>query len=129
MQISNHIAQPSFGIRICNNNNALTEIVERASARKQLPLLDGILNNLYHIEGDDLIINHGVLNGVPYSNFTMGKRTVSNIVEGSSNPADVSLKALFELLDRENPKLMQLLGGKVKRYVSKENIISRYSSK
>jgi hypothetical protein len=129
MQISNNPVRPTFGIRICNSNNALTEIVECAAGRNQLPLLDGILNNLYHVKGGDLLITHGVRNGSVYSNFTIGKNTVSNFIEGYTNPAEVSLKGLFDLLDKNNPKLMQLLGAKVSRFVSKDSIIYRYSAK
>ena len=123
MQISNYPVQPSFGIRIYNKNNALTEITEVAVKRGMLPTLDGILNNLSQIKGDNLVISHGIHKptGVIFS--------ITNNVQDCATPADASLKALFELLDKDNPKLMRLLGKRISRFVRKEDIIRKYSVK
>ena len=130
MQITTYPVRPSFGIRIYNNNNALTEITEVAAKRGIMPILDATLNNLLHIEGGNMIITHGVHepSGIIYSNFRIGKNTVANMVKDCKTPADASLDALFELLDRNNPKLMALLGKRVTRFVSAEDIIRRYSA-
>ncbi len=131
MQISSDYNQPAFGIRIYNENNALSEIVQCAKDKHILPLLDGILNNLYHVVGGDMVIIHGVdkTTGKVFSNFTIGNNTVHNPVKENTVPAAVSLQGLFDLLDKSNPNLMKLLGNKVSRHVRPEKIINRYSAR
>lgn len=128
MEISYNNSQPSFGIKIYNKNNALTDIIEYADKHKKLPYLDGALANLSNVKGGDLLIIHGKSGNAIYSSFTIGRNTVRNEVKGCSSYQEASYNAILELVDRDCPKLMQLLRRKVKRKFNVKQMIEKYSA-
>lgn len=128
MDIKNNYQSPYFGLKIYDNT-AFREVINIAIKQKKLLELDGVLNNLLHVEGQDIVIIHGTANNAMYSTFTAGKRSIQNLTTGCKSPAEASLKALFDLVDRDNPKLMRLLGSKVNRDLSEAKIIARYTTK
>jgi len=129
MEISNNYHSPSFGLHV-KRNTCFENLVQWSERHKMLPALDDILNNLSHIEGEDLLIMHGRNpQGVVYSSFSIGRKSVVNDTKGTKVPAVATFRALQELLDRDNPKLMRLLGGQIKRNLTSEEILNKYTAK
>ena len=128
MEISRYPAQTSFGIKFYNHNNALREVIEYAAEHDKLPYLDGALNSLSNVKGGDILIVHGQHGGALFSSFTLGRNSVRNDVKGCESYAEATYNAIIELVDRDCPKLMQLLRKRVKRNFYVEDMVKKYSA-
>ena len=127
MKISNYQAQPTFGIRFYNGNKAFTEVLDYAYKHKKLQQLDEVMSNLINVRGGDILIIHGQSGKNMYSSFTMGRKSVRNEVRGFKSPVEATFNAIIDLIDRDNPKLMQLLQGRVKRDFNYKNMLKKYT--
>ena len=127
MEIRLNTARPSFGIKVYNNY-AYHQVVGAAKKCQCVHDLDNALNNLLHIQGDNLLIVHGYKEGKIFSTFVCGKRTVFNETQGCATPEDASLRGLLRFIDKDDSKLMRLLNSKVKRdTISTEFLTDRYT--
>lgn len=125
----NNKFNPAFGLRI-KDNRAFRQVLSTAKYNKKFLELDSTLNSLLHVKGNDIVIIHGYTKeGAIYSTFLCGEKSVLNNTTGCQTPAQASLKAILDLVDKDNPKLMQLLGSRVKRFISEAEIINRYTIK
>lgn len=129
MDIKRNYNNPNFGLKV-SLNTPFHDVMKTAKDSKKFFELDGTLNSLLHVDGPDLVIIHGVnKENQMFSSFVCGKISIQNNTIGCKTPAEASLRALLELTDKNSPKLMKLLKGKVKRFISESEIIDRYTTK
>lgn len=125
MEISNRYSAQNFGAKF--EPKALKEVISYASENKKLRELDSALNNILHANDGDILIIHGKTpDGRVYSNFTLGKRTVQNPVNGAKTPEEASFNGILEL-GKLGSLFRRLVGGNVKEDLSASEMISRYS--
>ena len=127
MDIRRNYNNPAFGMQIYRNT-PFFEVLKTAKQNKEIFELDETLNSLLHVNAPDMVIIHGVneKNQI-FSTFVCGQNSVRNTTYGCKTPAEASLRALLKLIDKDDPKLMQLLKSRVKRFISEEEIIKRYN--
>lgn len=129
MKIEKNYNNPHFGMKVSLNSN-FHDVLKVAKSNNKYFELDSALNSLLHVEAPDLVIIHGVnKKNQMFSTFMCGRNSVVNNTIGCNTPAEASLRGLLDLVNKDNPKLMQLLKSKVKRLISEQEIISRYTTK
>ncbi len=125
MEISNRCSAQNFGAKF--ESKALKEVINYASQNKKLRELDSALNNILHANDGDILIIHGKTpDGRVYSNFTLGKRTVQNPVNGAKTPEEASFNGILEL-GKLDSLFRRLVGGNVKENITPAEIYARYS--
>lgn len=116
---------PAFGMKF--DRKTLTEVANFAKETKQLDKLDNALNRLLHItEGDVLAIHGKTSDGMIYSNFTMGTRSIQNSALGAKSSIEATFKGILELAEL-GKKCKSLVGKNFTENYKAEEIITRYS--
>ena len=125
-------SSPAFGMLKFHNNKNFKEVVDYAVKNDKVVALDWALNKLLHVQGNhDVVIIHGTnpdTNQI-YSSFSLGKRSVHNLVAGMNSPAEATFNAIFTLADSASLKLDKLIGKPFKKYISPAYIFERYTTK
>lgn len=118
---------PSFNAKF-KNNKAFQEVVQYAVDKNCLRTLDSALNTLKKADECTIVAQHGVNeNGIMFSTFQKGRRSVSNSVADAKSPAEATLDAILGLsfLGR---KFRSLVGtSQPKQNINKESIINEYT--
>lgn len=127
MKIQHVNSCPSFNAKF-KNNKAFQEVVQYAVDNNCLRTLDSALNTLKKADDCTIVIAHGLdNNGVMFSTFLKGRRSVSNSISEVSSPAEASLDGILELswLGR---KFRSLVGtSQPKQNITKDSIINEYT--
>lgn len=123
MEIQKTCNHPAFTAKFVPNK-AFREVVEYAKNTRQLAALDGALHNIKNANDGDILIIHGETPSGIFSNFTMGRKTITNT--SYKTPEESSFKAILELgtLGR---KFRTLVHGDVKSKVTKDDIMKNYT--
>ncbi len=123
MEIQKTCNHPAFTAKFVPNK-AFREVVEYAKNTRQLAALDGALHNIKNANDGDILIIHGETPSGVFSNFTMGRKTITNT--SYKTPEESSFKAILELgtLGR---KFRTLVQGDVKSKVTKDDIMKNYT--
>ncbi len=127
MEIQRINQSPAFSAKF-QNNKAFQEVVQHAVNNNCLRTLDCALNTLKKADNCTITIAHGVdNNGVFYSTFLNGRRSVSNSIADAKTPAEASLDGILEL-SMLSRKFRSLIGTpQPKQNITKESIIKEYT--
>jgi len=122
MQITNNQSNTAFAANFVNNKT-FQDVVKYAKKNGELQTLDSALNVLNNVNKGDILIINGRTAAGNYSNFNLGKKTVS--VCGGNTPEEASFKGIVELAEL-GKKFRRLFGGNAKFSLTTDDVISRY---
>ncbi len=123
MEIQKTCNHPVFTAKFVPNR-AFREVVEYAKETKQLGTLDSALHNIKNANKGDILLIHGETPSGIFSNFRLGKKSVTNYSDES--PAKTSFNGIIELGELGH-KFRKLIGGEVKNSVTVDDIMKNYT--
>lgn len=127
MQIQKTGYAPTFSAEFVNNK-AFKDVVQYAKDNGCMRTLDAALNTIKKANNGKISILHGTTSdGLIYSTFTTGRRSVSNSILDAKSPAEASFDGILEL-STLTKKFKSLLGvSKVEQNISPESLIKEYT--
>lgn len=105
------------------NNKAMQEVVKYASEHNYLQTLDHALNKLAQYNKGDIVIFHGEINNKIYSNFSVGRKGIQNLVGKAKSPAEASFESIIKL-SAIGAKFRQLFG-KPKVFLNETDVLAK----